>query len=401
MNAYEYTAITENGKTRKGTAQADSVKTLRQTLRAQSLIAVDIKPVQVANKKSFFSRKKRVNTKALTLMTRQLATLLDADIPLADSLQGVAQQSEGQAVKQLVLALKSKVTEGYSLSQALDSFPQVFSDLYRASVAAAEASGDLSKVLLSLADYLEQQQALRAKITQAMIYPSFVMGIALLFTMILMVTVVPQMLEVFSDQDQALPTVTLILLGVSGFLEKAWWLLVLGVIGGIFGFKKYCADETRRAKWHVFCLKMPIFSSMIKTVQTGRFMRTLAVLLHAGVPLLDALTAAKKVVTMLPMQQALLQVQQDVREGVSLHKALNDTGYFSPMSMHMIASGERAGKLEDMMQRAAHQQETEVEQTISRGLALFEPIMILGMGLVVLFIVLAVLLPVFSATQMF
>jgi general secretion pathway protein F len=401
MNAYQYTAITQAGKECKGVMQADNEKALRQLLRAQSLIPLTISPVTEKNTGFALFSRRTISVKSLTLMTRQLATLLEADIPLVESLDCLSQQATLPRVKELVLALMAKVTEGYSLSQALDDFPDTFSTLYRSSVAAGEASGDLARILLSLADYLEEQQALRAKVTQAMIYPSFVMMIAFVFTIILMVTVVPRMLDVFADQEQELPAVTQVLLVISTVFKKAWWVLALLAVGGWIGFKKYCSLPQRRARWHDFCGRVPGLGSMIMTVQTARFLRTLSLLLQAGVPLLEALAAANRVVTHLPMQAALESVQQEVREGLSLKTALEKTGYFSAMSMHMIASGERAGHLESMMQRAAKQQETEVEQTLSKGLALFEPIMILVMGLVVLFIVLAVLLPVFSATQMF
>lgn len=401
MNAYQYTAISQSGKEHKGVMQAESMKALRQMLRQQSLIPLDVSPVTLKQSGFAWFKKTGVSTKALTLMTRQLATLLEADIPLVESLQCVADQSTQPKTKELITALRAKVTQGYSLSQALEAFPQVFSTLYRSSVAAGEASGDLAQILLSLADYLEEQQAVRAKVTQAMIYPSFVMVIAFVFTIILMVTVVPQMLDVFAEQETELPAVTQVLLVMSNLMQKAWWVFLLMGIGAVIGFKKYCSDNTRKARWHRFCTKIPGIGAMIITIQTARFLRTLALLMHAGVPLLDALAAATKVVTHLPMQASLTSVAQEVREGISLQRGLEKTGYFSAMSMHMIASGERAGKLEAMMQRAAKQQESEVDQTLSKGLALFEPIMILVMGLVVLFIVLAVLLPVFSATQMF
>jgi general secretion pathway protein F len=401
MNAYHYTAITPAGKGSKGVMQAGSVKALRQLLRDQGMIPLSVTPITVRPAAIMFLKKPAISTKALTLLTRQLATLLEADIPLVESMECLAEQCTAPRSKELVMALRVKVTQGYSLSQALEDFPQIFSTLYRSSVAAGEASGDLAKILVSLADYLEEQQALRAKVTQALIYPSFVMIIAIVFTGILMVTVVPQMLDVFADQDQALPLVTQVLLVISTVLKKSWWLLLLGALGGLVGFRHYCSDPRRREKWQRFCRKIPGIGSMILTVQTARFLRTLALLLQAGVSLLEALAAASRVVTYLPMQHALEGVQQEVREGTSLQTALEQTRFFSAMSMHMIASGERAGHLESMMQRAAKQEETQVEQTLSRGLALFEPMMILIMGLVVLFIVLAVLLPVFSATQMF
>lgn len=401
MISYQYRAVDLNGKQENGILQAESPKALRQALRARQLIPLTVTMVEPGNTQAAFWKRNRVSHKALTLMTRQLATLIEAEIPLAEALQGVEQQTQASDLKQILQDIKNKVSEGYALSTVLRQYEGIFSNIYCASVAAGESSGDLSLILNSLADYMEDQQRIRQKVTQALIYPGFVMIIAIVFTTLLLVTVVPQMLEVFADQQQDLPAVTKLLLWISDTMKiMGIPLCIMAILSFIF-FKRACKNREVKARWHRFCLRMPLIGNMIMTIQTSRFMRTTALLAQAGVPLLDAMGAGSQVATSLPIADALAQAKQQVREGVSFHQSLAKTPYFSAMSLHMLASGERAGKVEQMMQRAAKQQENEVESVIQRGLSLFEPIMILLMGCVVLFIVLAVLLPVFSATQFF
>lgn len=401
MSAYRYQAVNLKGKHETGVLQADSEKSVRQMLRAKQLIPISMRKIEPAKDKSPFWKRTKVSHKAITLMTRQLATLIEAEIPLAEALQGVEQQTAPSELKDILQDIKNRVSEGYALSVALKEYESVFSPVYCASVAAGESSGDLSLILNSLADYMEDQQRIRQKVTQAMIYPSFVMIIALVFTAVLLVTVVPQMLEVFADQQEALPTVTKVLLFISDGVAMAGLPMLVLMLLGYIAFKRACKDLTFKARWHKLCLRMPLLGHLIMTVQTSRFMRTTALLAQAGVPLLDAMGAGTQVLTSLPITDALLNAKQQVREGVSFPQSLASTNYFSAMSLHMLASGERAGKVEQMMQRAAKQQEGEVEAVIAQSLSLFEPVMILMMGAVVLFIVLAVLLPVFSATQLF
>lgn len=401
MNHYRYQAVNQQGKQESGVLQAESEKALRQALRSQQLIPLSVRKVEPTKTQTPFWKRSKVSHKSITLMTRQLATLIEAEIPLAEALHGVEQQTQASDLKHILQDIKNRVSEGYALSVALRAYEDIFSPVYCASVAAGESSGDLSLILNSLADYMEDQQRIRQKVTQAMIYPSFVMIIALVFTAVLLVTVVPQMLEVFADQQEALPTVTKVLLFISdGVKLLGLPVLVLGIVGMI-AFKRACREAAFKARWHKLCLRLPLLGHLIMTVQTSRFMRTTALLAQAGVPLLDAMAAGTQVLTSLPMADALMQAKQQVREGVSFPQSLASTHYFSAMSLHMLASGERAGKVEQMMQRAAKQQEGEVEAVIAQSLSLFEPVMILMMGSVVLFIVLAVLLPVFSATQLF
>jgi general secretion pathway protein F len=371
---------------------------VRQALRDQGLIPITVTEIlgEKGQKKNRFAR---VSYRDISLVTRQLATLIEAELPLVQSLEGVIEQTESKTVKHILMVVKNKVAEGYSLSQALEEHPRVFSQLYCASIAAAEASGDLSKVLVSLADHMEETERLRSKVTQALIYPSFVMAVAFIFTGILMVSVVPQLLEVFIGNGQSLPFPTKLLLVISRGVSLLGIPFIIAVTAGVFALRRALKREAFAYRFDAWVLRLPVLGRIITHIQTARLMRTLALLLAAGVPLLDALKAAQQVVSSRPIAASMTHVRKEVQEGVSLHQALTHSRYFSPMSLHMIASGERAGKLEQMIDRAAKQQENELEHSLQKGLSLFEPIMILVMGGVVLFIVLAVLLPIFSATQ--
>lgn len=398
MNTYEFTALTSHGKKEKGFMDADNPKIVRQALRDQGLIPVTVTAV-AQGKRDSARRFSRISYRDISLLTRQLATLLDAELPLISALEGVIEQTESKPTKQILMVVRNKVAEGYSFSHALEAHPRAFSQLYCASVAAAEASGDLSKVLVSLADHMEETERLRSKVTQALIYPSFVMLVSFIFTAILMVSVVPQLLDVFVGNGQTLPLPTRILLVISRGVSVLGIPLLISIIAGTIAFRQALKRETFAYRFDAWILRVPVLGRIITHIQTARLMRTLALLLSAGVPLLDALKAAQQVVTSRPIAHSMDAVRKEVQEGVSLHQALSHSRYFSPMSLHMIASGERAGKLEQMIERAAKQQENDLEHSLQKGLSLFEPVMILVMGGVVLFIVLAVLLPIFSATQ--
>ncbi len=397
MNAYEFVALNAKGKKEKGVLDAESTKMARNILRERGFIPVTVNEVSAGKKAG--GRAKRISYRDVTLLTRQLATLLEAELPLAQSLDGVIAQTESQAAKHVLMVVRNKVSEGYAFSQALKEHPHVFSHLYCASVGAAEASGDLAKVLVSLADHLEETERLRDKVTQALIYPSFVLSVSLIFTAILMINVVPQLLDVFIGNGQELPLPTKLLLTISQGFKILGLPLLLAMLGGFFALRQALKKEAFAFRFDAWVLRLPVLGRIIRQVETARLMRTLALLLAAGVPLLDALKAAQQVVSSRPIAASMTHVMKQVQEGISLHQGLAQSHYFSPMSLHMIASGERAGKLEQMIDRAAKQQENELEHALQKGLSLFEPVMILVMGGVVLFIVLAVLLPIFSATQ--
>jgi general secretion pathway protein F len=401
MAAFEYTALNSVGKTVNGVLQADSAKQIRAMLRDQNLSPLTVEKIEHKNKIDFFSRTPRYKLKSdeLNLFTRQLSTLIAARLPVAESLQSIAEQAEKPRIQKVVGAIRASVMEGQSLAQAMGQFPQIFSELYRATVGAGEAAGHLPEVLTRLADYLEGQEKSMRKLWGALLYPLFIVIISLLFVVILLVYVVPQVIEVFTETGQALPFLTRALIFMSGFMQHyGLWILIALVLGTI-AFLRGLKNLAFKTKVHEFLLRLPLIGRVLRVANTARYARTLSILSNAGVPILDALTAAQRVVTLIPIQDAMSHVITQVREGTSLHKALKQTGFMPAMSIHLIASGEATGQLEAMLLRSADIQDSEVDRLVSGSLTIFEPFMILFMGVVVLLIVLAILLPIFEVTQ--
>lgn len=401
MPAFQYQAINAKGDSEKGVIEADSAKQARQLLREKQLMPIDIQETHKKTARAKYSRKSSMSIKELALMTRQLATLLNAGLPLEEVLAAVSEQSEKQSTKAVILAVRSKVLEGHALATALRDFPQVFSNLYCSTVAAGEKSGHLDTVLLRLADYTEQQLAMRQKIQHALIYPSIMIIVAISILGFLLEYVVPKMIAVYHNIGQTLPMMTQILITISTITQHYGLYIVLFIIISIFAFRYYLKKNlTFREKYQTILLQMPLMGHAIKVANTARFSRTFAILSSAGVSILDAMTIASKLVTYIPIQKAIHDATLHVREGANIYLALKQTHYFPPMSIHLIASGENSGQLENMLERAANNQENEITRLIDTGLALFEPAIILVMGAIVLFIVLAVLLPIFQLDQL-
>ena len=403
MGAYNYTALDPSGKNRKGVVQADNEKTARQQLRQQGLTPIDLRYVSEASqtKVGYFNlRRTRISVAELALLTRQLATMLQAGIPLDETLQSIAEQAEKQREKSMLLAVRAKVLEGHSLAAGFAEFPQVFNNLYRATVAAGEKTGHLDKVLERLAEFTERRHEVRQKITQALIYPSVIICAAIGIVSFLLAFVVPKMITVFQQSGQALPVATQILLALSQFLQSFGLYLVLIIIIGVVFFIRALRRPIFKARVDRWLLKLPLFGKAIRLVNTARFAHTFAILTAAGVSVLEAMRIGSDIVTNTPIKESLVIATRQVREGVAIHRALKQTGYFPPMSIYLIASGENTGQLEPMLQRTANTQERQVEQMINVILTLFEPLMILVMGSIVLFIVLAILLPIFNMDQL-
>lgn len=401
MAAFEYTALNAAGKKVHGVLQADSDKQIRTMLRSQQLSPLSVEKIEHKPKREFFSRtpRFRLSGDELNLFTRQLSTLIAASLPIAESLQSISEQTEKPRVQKVVAAIRAGVLEGQSLAQSLARFPQIFSELYRATVGAGEASGHLPEVLTRLADYLEGQEKAMRKLWGALLYPLFIVIVSLLFVVILLIYVVPQVVEVFTESGQALPFLTRALIATSGTLQHygLWMAIALGL--GIIVFLRALKNNNFKMYVHQMLLRLPLIGRVLRVSSTARYARTLSILSNAGVPILDALTAAQKVVTLIPIQEAMSHVITQVREGMSLNKALKQTGFMPAMSIHLIASGEATGQLESMLLRSADIQDNEVDRLVSGSLTIFEPFMILFMGIVVLLIVLAILLPIFEVTQ--
>lgn len=402
MPAYQYTALNTGGKTERGVLESDNERHVRQLLRERHLNPLTITPItQTASTtgSAFFSRGKRMKIAELALVTRQLATLLGAGLPVEEALQGVAEQTEKEHIKSIIVGVRSKVMEGHSLATGLRQFPRAFPPLYCATVEAGEQTGRLDVILNRLADYAEQQQQMRQKIQQALIYPSVMTVVSLGIVIFLLQFVVPKIIDVFSSTGQGLPEVTLILINISDGLRNYGVYLLGIVLGALFVFSQLLKRPAIKRRWHHVLLKLPMISYMIKTINTARYARTLGILSNAGVPLLEAMRVSASLIMNIPMHDAISMAEKHVQEGTPIHMALQESRYFSPMMTHLIASGENTGQLEDMLERAADHQDSEVTRLIETGLTLFEPMIILLMGSIVLFIVLAILLPIFDMGQ--
>ncbi len=406
MPAYHYVAITSNGKEKKGVIDAENEKQARQLLRDKELVPLRIQAAHTkhkmlaGNKLSLFQRQHGLTSKELALMTRQFATLLSAGLPIEEALLAVGEQNEKAQIKGLILSVRSKVMEGHSLAAALREYPHAFSKLYCATIAAGEKSGHLDKVLLRLADYTEQQWQVQQKLKTALIYPTMIVLVAIGIVGFLLEYVVPKMVAIYGHLNQALPTLTNVLIAVSFFVKAYGLYLLIFSIIAIFCWRRALKKNVHlREKAHRLLLRLPLIGYAIKTADTARFSRTLSILSASGVPVLDAMTIAGELITNLPIKKAVKVAVHRVREGTSINVALKQTTYFSPMSIHMMASGEASGQLEAMLERVALNQEEEISRLIDVSLALFEPAIILIMGAIVLFIVLAVLLPIFELNQ--
>lgn len=401
MAAYEYRALDAKGRSRKGVVTGDSPRQIRAQLRSQGLYPVDVQPV--AEKDDSRGRRTsggRVSAAALALMTRQLATLVRSGMPLEEALRALEEQVTGKRLHSVVAGVRAQITEGASFSEALAQFPGTFPELYRVMVEAGEASGRLEDVLDRLADYTEQRQAMRQKLGAALIYPILVTIVALAVVVALLTYVVPEVVRVFEHTDQSLPGLTKGLIATSDFLRAYWPHLVAVLAAAAVAAVLALRRPAIRYRWHALILRLPLIGHLSRTINAARVTRTLAILTESGVPLLEALTIGGRVVRNRPIREAVEEAAVSVREGGRLHAALAASGHFPPLMVHMISAGEGSGELEGMLERAATQEERELESTVSAATSLLEPLLILAMGGVVLVIVLAILLPIFEMNQL-
>jgi general secretion pathway protein F len=405
MGAFEYTALDAGGRERKGILEGDTPRQVRQQLRERQLLPVTV--TEIAQKESkeqragrSFSFGRRVSSSDLALFTRQLATLVRAALPLEESLLAVSQQTEKPRVQSIVMGVRARVMEGHTLAAGFADFPRVFPEIYRATVAAGEQSGHLDTVLERLADYTESREEIRQKIMGAMLYPIALTVMCSGIVTGLLVYVVPKVVSVFESSNAQLPLITRMLIGVSDFFRD-WglWLLIAGIAGSM-ALVRWLKKPGPRRRYHRFQLRLPIIGKLARGFNTARFTRTLSILTASSVPVLEALRIAGEVITNLPMRDAVTEAAARVREGAPIGRSLAASKLFPPMTIHLISSGESSGELENMLERAAISQERELDGVLTALVGLLGPLLIVIMGLFVMGIVFAMLLPIFEMNQL-
>jgi general secretion pathway protein F len=404
MGAFEYVALDTSGKERKGLIEGDTPKHVRQLLRDKQLLPIEILEAAQREQKQNRSRRpfmrRGLSSLDLALLTRQLATLLRSGLPLEETLQAVAEQTEKARVQRIILGVRSKVVEGHPLADGLRDFPQAFPEIYRATVSAGEQSGKLDSVLERLADYTESRQVMGQQVSHALVYPIVLLVLSFAIVSFLLAYVVPQVVAVFESGHQELPLATRILIGASDLVRHYWVYGVIAIAGVLWGFSRWVKSPDARLKVDRFLLRLPLAGKLIRGVNTARFSRTFSILTASAVPVLEALRISAEVVNSMPMRNAVEEAALRVREGAPIGKSLAARKLFPPMMIHLISSGESSGELEKMLERAASNQEREMDGLLSTLTNLLGPLMVVFMGAVVMFIVIALLLPIFQLNDL-
>jgi general secretion pathway protein F len=404
MGAFEYTALDPGGRSRKGVIEGDTARHVRTLLRERQLLPVTVEAVATRESRrkrgSRFGFARGVSAADLSLMTRQLSTLVRAGLPLEEALLAVSQQTEKPRVQSILLGVRAKVVEGHTLATGLSDFPRVFPEIYRATVSAGEQSGHLDAVLERLAEYTESREQMRQNLLGAMLYPLVLTIMCFTIVSILLTYVVPKVVDVFEANHAKLPLATRVLVGVSGFLRSYGLYLLIAIAVVSFVFWRSLKSRDKRRRVHQVLLTLPLMGRILRGVNTASFTRTLSILTASAVPVLDALRIASEVVTNLPMRDAVTEAAARVREGAPIGRSLSSSRLFPPMTVHLISSGESSGQLQTMLERAATNQERELEGLLAALVGLLGPLLIVGMGLFVMGIVFAMLLPIFEMNSL-
>jgi general secretion pathway protein F len=410
MPVYQYKGLTAKGKTISGVAEASGPFELQKRLAQENIYLTEVGEAKVSvatasgasvlrKEVSLRSVFERVRQSDVAIMTRQLATLLRASVPMSEALQALVAQQENKRFRAVLATVREKVREGSSLADALSEHKEAFSDLYVNMVRVGEASGTLDIVLSRLADFLESSVRLRSKIIAAMIYPILMVCVAFVIVTIMMLFVIPKVTEMFEEMGGQLPLVTRILIAISHTFANTWFIVfpLLGV--GVYYLRRYTRTEKGRLWADSLVLRIPVFGATIRLIAVARFARTLATLLNGGVPVLTALDIAKNIVNNVVLAKAIEEARLAVREGESIAKPLEKSGQFPPMMTHMIAIGEQSGQVEEMLLNVADAYDSEVENKVTTLTAVLEPVMIVGMGLMVTFLVFAILMPMLKMNE--
>lgn len=400
MAAFEYVALDARGRRKKGVREGDSRRQVRQALRDTGLtpLSVDVAEEGARGSRWIFPRGMSALDQAL--FTRQVATMISAGLPVEEALDGVAGQIEKRRARAMIMTVRTRVREGHSLAAALGEFPSTFSDMYRSTVAAGEQSGHLDTVLENLADYTEASFESRRSVEMALFYPIVLLTFAILIVGALLIYIVPDIVHVFEDSGGELPLLTQFMIGLSEFLRGYLWILLAGVAVVWIGIRRLLARPEIRLQWDRQKLSLPLIGRIARGGNASRYANTLSILTSSGVPLVEAMHIAAEVVSNQWLKRGLSDAVRQVSEGSSLRVALGSCGHFPPMFLHMVASGESSGELDTMLRKVARFQQREIERLTTALVRVFEPTMMVIMGLVVVMIVLAILLPILSIHEL-
>lgn len=402
MPVYNYKGLDSKGKAVKGKIDGDNAKIARAKLRRQGIFPTEVvekKTIPEAAKGGIFKFKKKINIQDLALFTRQLATLIKANVPIVDALAAIAEQFENERMKLIVTDVKEQVNEGASLAASLSKYPEVFSNLFANMVKAGETAGTLDTVLLRLADYTESSVKLKNKIKGAMAYPVVLMAVGILIVGGILIFLIPKITQMFEDTEQVLPWITQVVIGASELLKNQWYLILGAIFLSVYIFKKIVATEGGKKRFDRFAMRLPLFGKLTRMVSVARFAGTLSTLIHGGVPLLAAMDIVKNVIDNTVIRDVLIKARENISEGQSLAAPLKESGEFPPIVTHMISIGEKTGELEAMLNSIAANYDNEVDTTVSAMTQVLEPLLIVMMGAAVGLIVVAILLPILDLNK--
>ncbi|OFZ01491.1 MAG: type II secretion system protein GspF [Bdellovibrionales bacterium GWC1_52_8] len=399
---FDFRAYSAEGKPQKGIIEAENQKSARQKLKKRGLMVTEIVEKNAAKPSSsqgvpFFGN--RVSVQEVSLMTRQLASLVKANIPLVEALNALVEQTENERLKVVLAQVRQDVNEGSSLARATGAHPKVFDNIFINMIEAGESSGTLGLVLMRLAELKEAQMRLRSKVVSGMTYPILMMSVAMILMIVIFTFVIPKLTQVFESMNRPLPPVTKGLIFISDIVVNWWPLIIMAVAFGVWSFRRYINSAVGRPKWDAFKLRMPVFGSLVRMIAVTRFSSTMATLLGSGVPILPAMNIARNLIDCAPIAKAVAEARENITEGQSIAEPLRRSGEFPPMVIHMIAIGEKTGELPDMLKNVSSTYEDQINSKIESLTSLLEPIMIIAMGGVVGFIVISVIMPLLQMTN--
>ncbi len=418
MPVFSYKGFDTKGKSVSGVKDADSLKTLKAALKRDGVLITEAKEAALRAKAAgeaaaigivalinpwtalkMYRDREQGDKMQVAVLTRQMGTLLKAGVPLAESLGALVDQVERAGLKRVLADVKTQVNEGSSLGDAMARHPRVFEDLYVNMIRAGEASGNLDAVMFRLAEFLEAQNKLRAKVISALFYPIVMTIIGAVIMCILMVSVVPKVTSIFADTGKALPWNTQLLITISSVTGNYWWLMIIIIVGIVIGFRRWKATPAGRSRYDRIVLKLWVIGPLARQIAITRFAKTLATMLSSGVPLLRALDIVKAILGNTVLMRVVEEAKESIKEGESIAAPLKRSGEFPPIVTHMIAVGERSGQLEQMLENVALAYDNEIDMKMGRLTTLLEPLMILLMGGSVAFVVFSILMPIMEMNE--